>query len=1342
MRIIEGAGGGGGGSQRTPVISPDSLHSIAYFRILDLVSEGEIMGLVNGQQSIYFNGTPLANSDGTLNFQNVFVDSRTGTQSQDYIKGYSSVENATAVNVELRSTAPWVQALTNLQLSAVSITLSVPALSQQNISNGDVTGYTINYLIEVQTDSGAWVTAVSTAFTGKTTSKYQRTHRIDLPTATTGWQVRVTRTTANANSTTIADTTTIDSYTEIIDAKLRYPNSALVAVSGDASTFSNIPTRAYDLWGRIISVPSNYDPVARTYTGVWDGSFKPSWTNNPAWVFYDLVTHPRYGLGNLITAAQVDKWALYRIAQYCDESVPDGMGGTEPRFTCNLYLQSAQDAYKVLSDLAALFRGLSYWANGVITANADMPTDPAYLYTAANVIDGKFTYQSSPRKTRYTTALVTWNNPANKYQADVEYVQHDAGLLRYGIQPVQLTALGCTSRGQAQRAGQWVLNTAQLETETVTFSVGLDGILAAPGQIIRVQDPARAGKRQAGRIHAATATAITVDRAPDAVAVGDSLTCMLPTGVSETLAITAIAGNVLSVATPGFSAVPDAEAAWVTESSALAAQLFRVVTVTEEKKRAGSGSSAQSQPFFTINAVASVSSKYGTIDTSAIIQPPPVSALPATIQAPVVSVAVAENHVILQGTAQTVATISWPAATGADTYKVEWRRDNGDWIDAGGTSGLSMDIPGVYTGTYVARVRAVSANGIVSLPTLSAATAIVGKTVPNAPPTLTATGGQLQIVLNWTWPAGVNVEDTNYTEVWVSPDSTMADGASVGAVAYPGTSYTISGLLPQQTRYAWVRLVDKSGNIGVWSVPANAVSGTTTDLFAPVQSQIDTLNSDTASLQTQVNSTQAQLSVVQGQVSDVLASPAWSSTVTFSKGEMVTESGKLYRSLIDNNLGNDPATATSDWAYIGNYASLGEAVGANASNISTLQSTVTTQGNEISANTTSINSNTAAIGTKANVTDLNTTNANVTANANAITAQGSDIALLGAHNSGKTAFVLNQSTVQVDNTGTTLGSYISSVTATTNGLQANINTEQTARINGDTANANAISSLTTTVNNNSAAITAEQTARANGDSANASAITSVQSSVNARDMTNLCRKSDFSDGTVGSWDGGAFVGTPPSSGWGSQPTTMYQGKFVATTNGGWSRDYSSEFSVTPGETLEVSGNLLDTYSIGSGMGIQWRDGTHGYITEQRITTTSSAGAWEFESATVVVPNGASYAVPVLMPVANTKLWVTQPKITRVQKQAVVTASATQSLTTSVNALTGKVDASYTLHLNANGYVSGIVAQNNGTVSNLVIVADNFEILPSSGTGLRTEFSSGNWRVYDSAGTLRVRMGIW
>lgn len=1301
---IQGAGGGGSSNPSAPVISPDSLHSIAYFRILDLVSEGEIVGLVNGQQSIYFNNTPLANSDGTLNFQNVFVDSRTGTQAQTYITGYPAVENETSVGVELKSGTPWVQSLTDLTLSAVRVTLSVPQLSQQDTSNGNVNGYTINYLIEVQTDGGAWVTAVTTAFTGKTTSKYQRSHRIDLPHATTGWQLRVTRTTANQHSTTIADTTTIDSYTEIVDAKLAYPNSALVAVSGDASTFSNIPTRAYDLFGRIIQVPSNYDPLTRAYTGVWDGSFKPAWSNNPAWVFYDLVTHPRYGLGNLVAAAQIDKWALYAIAQYCDQTVPDGKGGQEPRFTCNVFLQTAADAYKLLSDLASAFRGITYWANGAISASADVPSDPAYLYTAANVIDGAFTYASSPRKTRYTTALVTWNDPANMYQQAVEYVQDDVGIARYGIQPAQITAFGCSSQGQAQRAGQWMLLTSRLETETVTFSVGLDGVLAAPGQIIRVQDQARAGKRQGGRIHAATTTAITVDRAPDTVAVGDSLTCTLPTGVTETHAITAIAGNVLSVAAPGFSEAPNAEAGWVTESVTLAAQTFRVVSVKEDDK--------QGEISFTISAVQHVAGKFATIDGSAILQPPPpITNLPATVQAPVASVTVAQNVVIVQGTAQTVATISWPAATGADHYQVEWRRDAGDWISAGATSGLSVDVLGVYSGSYVARVSAVSASGVTSLPTLSAATAIVGKTVPNAPPTLTATGGQLQIALSWAWPAGVNVEDTNYTEVWVSPTSTQSDGASVGAVAYPGTSYTISGLLPQQQRWAWVRLVDKSQNIGPWSLPANAIGGTVTDLFKPLQDQITTAQSD-------VDAAMAQVQVLQGQVSDILQADTWDGTKTYPKGDLVQYGGQLFRSLIDGNLNHQPVSSTTDanWEYIGNYASLGEAVGATAANVATLQNTATQQGNTITANSQSIAQNAAAIGNKADASALTATNATVTSQGGQITANAADIALLGAHTADKSAFVLDQNKVQVGG-GETFAQMLSGLQASDGALGTRVDNEQAARISGD--------------------------------SANASAITSVQAKSSA--APNKLLNPTFAQG-MANWTQGSGPALAPSDSpnWGPilwrydpaigggayidhDPVPINAGNLVTGT--------ADVLNLTTGYSVlylifrDASGTWLATPSSANDTTPHDFDPTDQQRFLYPVQGTAPAGAVDvILRVQWVFPNGTAIGV------RRCKLEI--GNATNFSDDATInsSASATQQLTAGTT-IGGTAYAAATTMVDANGRIGGTRLASNGTVSSFTVVADQFAVVAPNG-GARLEWSGGNQRVYDTNGTLRSRWGVW
>lgn len=528
MRQIIGYGGGkGGGGGSTPTEAPDSLHSISYAKVLDLVSEGEIVGLVNGLRSVFLNGTPIMNEDGSLNFQNVSMAYRLGTQDQDYIPGFPSVDNESAVNVELTSAVPWVHAITNTALSAFRLRMAVPSLSKADTATGDISGYVVEYAIDLATDGGSYQTVVQGAFSGKTTTEYQRSHRIELPPAALGWSVRVRRITPNANSNTVADVTRIVSYTDVIDAKLRYPNSAIVALQIDARQFNDIPTRGYDLKGRVIRVPSNYDPETRNYAGIWDGTFKVAWTDNPAWVFYDLILNPRYGLGDRVNASMVDKWSLYQIAQYCDERVADGRGGMEPRFTCNCYLQSRAEAYKVLQDLVSIFRGMVYWSGGAVYAVADMPADPVYTFTAANVVDGKFVYAGAALKARKTVALVSWNDPADMYRAKVEYVADDEGIARYGVRQAEMTAFACTSQGQAHRVGLWTLLSSRLETETVSFKVGLDAGLVGPGSVVRIADPARAGRRIGGRVRAASGFMVTLDQV-DQVKPGDTLVVALP----------------------------------------------------------------------------------------------------------------------------------------------------------------------------------------------------------------------------------------------------------------------------------------------------------------------------------------------------------------------------------------------------------------------------------------------------------------------------------------------------------------------------------------------------------------------------------------------------------------------------------------------------------------------------------------------------------------------------------------------------------------------------------------------------------------------------------------------
>lgn len=723
MREIIGYGGksgsGGSGGSETP----DSLHSISYAKVLDLVSEGEIQGLADGMKSVYFNETPLQNADGTYNFKGATVDFRPGTQVQDPIDGFPDVSNEIGVGVELRSTSPWTKSISNTQLTSVSIRLGINALTKADTANGSIGGYTVAYKIELSTDGSAYEVVVDSAFSGKTTSQYQRSHRIKLPKANTGWTVRVVRTTPNANSSTTADGTTILTYTELIDARMRYPMSAIVGVQIDAAQFQSIPTRAYDLYGRILSVPSNYDPVARTYSGIWNGTFKPAWTNNPAWIFYDLLINGRYGLGNLIPSSYVDKWGLYQIAQYCDQMVPDGHGGTEPRFTCNLYLQSAAEAYKVLQDLAALFRGITYWAGGTIMASADMPQDPTYIFTAANVIDGKFHNTGSSKKTRYTVAVVSWNDPANFYKPKAEYVQDDEGLIRYGVQQLNLTAFGCTSQGQAQRAGKWALLTSRLETDVVTFSVALDALVVTPGQVVRIANPNKAGRRNGGRIRAAVGRVVTLDKAP-VIAAGDSLSVILPTGISETKTVESISSNDVTVS-GDWSVLPQAPAIWSVESTNLVAPTYRIISITQKDSFS-----------FEISAIRHEPGKFGYIDNGTKIQAQPVTIQKSIPSTPTNLMFSSTPYWVDDSVSAVDGILSWTGYS--PNYLVSYRRGDDIWTDKN-VATSSIDIKAMQPGDYSFSVTAVSSTGLKSQAATYTATV-----TPQLPPLPAVTGLALE----------------------------------------------------------------------------------------------------------------------------------------------------------------------------------------------------------------------------------------------------------------------------------------------------------------------------------------------------------------------------------------------------------------------------------------------------------------------------------------------------------------------------------------------------------------------------------------------------------------------
>lgn len=789
---------GGSSSSRTPTEQPDDLQSIAKAKILVALGEGEFSGQLTGKD-IYLDGTPLVNADGSQNFSGVAWEFRSGTQAQKYIQGIPGTENEINVGTEVSSSTAWTRTFTNTQLSAARLRLKWPSLYKQQ-DNGDLVGYSINYAIDLQTDGGTWQTVLNTSVTGKTTSGYERSHRIDLPQAGSTWTIRLRKITADANSAKIGDTMTLQSFTEVIDAKLRYPNTALLYIEFDSSQFNgSIPQISCEPRGRVIRVPDNYDPDTRTYGGTWQGAFKWAWTDNPAWIFYDLVITDRFGLGNRLTAANIDKWTLYQVSQYCDQPVPDGKGGsgTEPRYTCNVYVQERNDAYTVQRDFAAIFRGMTYWGGDQIVALADMPRDIDFSYTRANVIDGLFTYASSTTKTRYTTALVSWSDPDNAYADAMEPVFEQPLVARYGFNQLEMTAIGCTRQSEANRKGRWGILTNNKD-RVVTFSVGLDGNIPQPGYIIAVADELLSGKVTGGRIRAVNGRVIELDRVADAVA-GDRLILNLPSGTAQSRTIQAINGNTITVTT-AYGETPGAECVWVVESDELYAQQYRVVSVADNNDGT-----------FTITGAAHDPDKYARIDTGAIIDQRPVSVIPPGNQKAPANIVIDSYSVVNQGISLETMRVNWDKTDNAISYEAQWRRNDGNWVNVPRNSTTSFEVASIYSGRYLVRVRAINASEISSGWGYSEEKTLTGKVGnPPKPVGFTTTAINWGIRLNWGFPA--NTADTLKTEIQYTANSDFSDPLLLSDVPYPSSEYTQLGLKAGQEFWYRAQLVDKTGN--------------------------------------------------------------------------------------------------------------------------------------------------------------------------------------------------------------------------------------------------------------------------------------------------------------------------------------------------------------------------------------------------------------------------------------------------------------------------------------------------------------------------------------------------
>jgi predicted phage tail protein len=674
--VITGAGGGGGGGGKKggkkPTEDAESLRSRSEAIFVAILSEGEVQGFEEGVDPltrIFLDDVPIKNRDGSFNYtingyftgspasaqgkgslipaiaasiplqrnnatgavDSIVVDYRVGIQNQDPMPGFDDVKAEQGVNVKLSSAAGAITRVTTTNLfTRLRVRMGIGSLFRINKDTGDVKGSEVTFNIRIKPEAGSDIVNENKTISGKSRGPVDFEYEYSL-TGNGPWMVTVQRLTADPDTTSVSDDLYFKAIVGIVDQSFRYPNTALFGMKIGAENFSAVPKVAIDMLGIKIKIPSNYNPISRTYSGIWNGVFKTEYSNNPAWIFYDLLTNSRYGCGQFIDESQVDRYSLYSIAQYCDELVPDGKGGMEPRLTFNAYVTDRGEAYDVLNSLAASFRGMLYFAEGSVVAIQDRPKNISKIFSPANVIQEvddngtvtapPFQYEGTARKARKTVALVSWNDPEDSYKGKIEYVEDSPGINRYGYHETEVRAFGTTSQGQAQRVGRWILITNQLETETVTFKTGTEGFFVLPGEVIGIADPGKGGKRYGGRVADATTSVVTLDQ-EFTIASGKSysLSTMLPNGALETRTVINSPGDFSAISvTPAFSIAPESSAPWVMQEDAEGIRTFRVISLTENDGK------------ITVLASLYDETKFTTTDNATILSKPRVSLASAQI---------------------------------------------------------------------------------------------------------------------------------------------------------------------------------------------------------------------------------------------------------------------------------------------------------------------------------------------------------------------------------------------------------------------------------------------------------------------------------------------------------------------------------------------------------------------------------------------------------------------------------------------------------------------------------------------------------------------------------------
>jgi len=726
-KLIKGAGKGGGGgsrasSTRTPIEQDDSLKSEQFVSILELLCEGEIQGLDDGAKSIFLDDTPIQNDDGSINFDNFAVALAFGTQGQPYIYNPSgATQNEKAVNVEVTNASSVTRSITDSDIDRVRFTITIPSL-QLIEDDGDIVGNSVNIKIQLQYDGGGFNTVLTDTISGKSSSRYQRDYVIEL-TGNFPVDMRVIRTSADETSNKKQNKTFWSSFTEIQDEKLAYPNTALAGLRFSAKQFQNIPRRKYLIRGSKVRIPHNasVDTTTHlgriTYSGLFNGSLSAAtWTSDPAWCLFDLLTDTRYGCG--VPESTLDVFDFYEISRYCNELVSDGKGGQEPRFSLNLLLNTRDEVYNVIQTLTSVFRGISYYGAGSLVLRQDKPADSQYLLGPSNVVDGLFTYSGSAEKTRHTCATVAWQSYDTLGGVEYEYVEDHEAVAKYGINNKDIKAMGCYSQGQAHRLGKWLLASERLLTETVTFTVSIDaGIVVTPGIVIDIADPLRAGTRRSGRVSSATTTVVTIDSDTDlSVNLSNSptLSVLLPTGLVETKTISSISGAAITVSN-AFSQAPEAQAIYLIQTTDIQSQQYRVVSVAEGDDGT-----------IGVTAVAYNESIYDFVERDIALTTRDISNLTLTPN-PAENLTGTEFLYQEGGTVHTGFDLSWQHdRLNLNEFRIQYKIDNDNFTRLD-TSNPSITLRALRAGTLTVQIRAVSTLGKQSQ-TASATFALVGKT--------------------------------------------------------------------------------------------------------------------------------------------------------------------------------------------------------------------------------------------------------------------------------------------------------------------------------------------------------------------------------------------------------------------------------------------------------------------------------------------------------------------------------------------------------------------------------------------------------------------------------------